>query len=76
MRSHESSPKDQGLSKSRGIRNRRLGGILVSISIEIPLNAICIELTAPAVYSPDRSRQPFGQLIQDGTLVTVEENYL
>jgi len=32
-RSHESSPNIHGLSKSRGMRNRRFGGILRALQV-------------------------------------------
>lgn len=62
MRSQHSSPKNHGLSKSRGIRKRRFGGILREVSaasdqVTTILNHMATR-TAQVGYLPSRSPRP------------------
>lgn len=62
MRSQQSSPRNHGLSKSRGIRKRRFGGILREISAVSDqatniLNHMATR-TAQVGYLPSRSLRP------------------
>lgn len=62
MRSQHSSPRNHGLSKSRGIRKRRFGGILREVSAESDqattiLNHMATR-TAQVGYLPSRSLRP------------------
>lgn len=76
MRSQHSSPRNHGLSKSRGIRKRRFGGILRGVSaasdqVTTILNHMATR-TAQVGYLPSRSLRPRNAL----ALLRSELNFL